>query len=76
MLKIFKKRIQKTKKLGFGCNKRPLNLNNNCIKNSQFCKLLSERLSLERNFDEKKIEMILIDYPHSKNTHSLKVVKF
>jgi hypothetical protein len=28
------------------------------------------------NFYEKKIEMMLIDYPHSKNTHNLKVVKF
>jgi hypothetical protein len=24
----------------------------------------------------KKIEMMLIDYPHSKNTHNLKVVGF
>ncbi len=28
------------------------------------------------NFDEKKIEMMLIDYPHSKNIHNLKVVRF
>jgi len=28
------------------------------------------------NFDEKKIEMMIIDYPHSKSTHNLKVVKF
>jgi hypothetical protein len=27
--------------LGFGFSKGPLNLNNSCIKNSQFCKLLS-----------------------------------
>jgi hypothetical protein len=28
------------------------------------------------NFDEKEIEMMLIDYPHSKSTHNLKVMKF
>jgi len=32
--------------LGFGFNKGPLNLNNDCIKSSQFCKKLSQRLSL------------------------------
>ncbi len=31
----------KEKKKGFGFNKGPLNLNNNYIKGSQFCKLLS-----------------------------------
>jgi hypothetical protein len=27
--------------LGFGVNKTPLNLNNNCIKSNQICKILS-----------------------------------
>jgi hypothetical protein len=36
----FKTKIQKIIIWGFGFNKRPLNLNNSCIKSSQFCKLL------------------------------------
>jgi hypothetical protein len=36
----FKTRIQKNN-LGFGFNKKPLNLNNSCIKNSQLYKILS-----------------------------------
>ncbi len=28
------------------------------------------------NFDDKKIEMMLLDYPHSKRNHNLKAVKF
>jgi len=41
----FKTKIQKNN-LGFGFNKRPLNLNNSCIKSSQFCKLLNQKFSL------------------------------
>jgi hypothetical protein len=41
----FKTKIQK-KYLGFGFNKKPLTLNNNCIKSSQFYKLLNQRFSL------------------------------
>jgi hypothetical protein len=29
-----------------------------------------------KKIDEKKIEMMLIDYPHLKNNHNSKVVKF
>ncbi len=54
----------------------PLNLNNSCMKSSQFYKLLSLKKYILRNFDEKKIEMMLIDYPHSKHIHNLKGVKF
>jgi hypothetical protein len=36
----FKIKIEK-KYFGFDFNEGPLNLNNNCIKSSQFCKLLS-----------------------------------
>jgi hypothetical protein len=32
----FKKKIEKNNILGFGFNKRPLNLKNNCIKNTHF----------------------------------------
>ncbi len=70
----FKIKIEKKIILGFGFNKRPLNLNNNYIKSSQFCKLLSLKLSQEWDFGEKKIEMMLINYPHSKTTHNLKFV--
>ncbi len=59
------KNNSKNNNLGFGFNKRPLNLNNSCIKSNQFCKLLNQI-----------IEMMLIDYPHSKSTHNFKVVKF
>ncbi len=41
----FKTKIQK-KINCYGFNKRPLNLNNNCIKSNQFCKLLNQRFSL------------------------------
>jgi hypothetical protein len=41
MLKNWKKKIQNIYILGFGFNKGPLNLNNNYVKSSQFCKLLS-----------------------------------
>jgi hypothetical protein len=37
----FKIKIEKKIILGFDFNKGPSNLNNNCIKSSQFCKLLS-----------------------------------
>jgi hypothetical protein len=40
MLKSSKKKFKKII-LGFGFNKRDFNLNNCCIKNNQFCKLLS-----------------------------------
>ncbi len=37
----FKTKIHKKLILGFGFNKRPLNLNNSYIKNNPFCKLLN-----------------------------------
>jgi hypothetical protein len=40
MLKNSKKKIKKII-LGFGFNKGPLNLNNNCIKSNQFYKVLT-----------------------------------
>ncbi len=61
--------------MGFGFNKGPLNLNNECIKSSQFCKKQNKILVLLKKIDEKKIEMMLIEYTHSKNIHNLKVVK-
>jgi hypothetical protein len=41
VLKNSKNQNQKEIIMGFGFNKGPLNLNNNCIKSNQFCKLLS-----------------------------------
>ncbi len=41
MLNNLKEKFKNKIKLGFGFYKRPLNLNNNCIKSNQFCKLLS-----------------------------------
>jgi len=39
----FPKKIN-LKKKGFGFNKGPLNLNNDCIKNNQFCKKIKIKI--------------------------------
>jgi hypothetical protein len=60
----------------FHFNKGPLNLNNNYIKSNHFANYQAKDSFYKGILMRKKIEMKFIDYPHSKSTHNLKVVKF
>jgi hypothetical protein len=75
MLKNSNKNSKKIN-LGFGFNKRPLNLNNCCIKSNQFCKftklkiLFNEGVLMKKNWDD--VNWLSTFKKH----HNLKVVKF
>jgi hypothetical protein len=69
--------FKKKKKLkkGFGFNKGRLNLNI-WIKSNQYYKIIKLKTLFIKEFWWKKFEMMLSDYPHSKNTHNLWNLKF
>jgi hypothetical protein len=74
---MLKNSKQKFKKyiLGFGINNGPLSLNNNCKKKVNFV-IIKLKILFINEFWWKKFEIMLIDYPHSKSTHNLEVVRF